>query len=67
MFKQVILVIHSANAAPVTHETGAPQARATVQGPLRRTGGVPLPAVRSAARAGGRSEATQGVFHFSYP
>ena len=37
-----------------------PRPAATVQGPPRRTGGAPLPAARSAARAGGRSVATQG-------
>ena len=35
-----------------------PPTRAPAQGPPRRAGSVPLPAARSAARAGGRSEAT---------
>jgi hypothetical protein len=57
-------VIHCANAASATHATGAPQARAPAQGPPRRAGSVPLPAARSAARAGGRRAAPQGGVSF---
>src|SRR3989338_6128713 len=47
-------------AWPTALETGDAQTRAAKQGPPRSEGCVPLPALRSNARAGGRRKAPQG-------
>jgi hypothetical protein len=46
---------------PTPLDQGATQTRAPAQGPPRRAGSVPLPALRSHARAGGRREATSAT------
>ncbi len=47
-------------ARPAAYETGTARTRAAEQGQPRSEGCVPLPALRSNARAGGRPEGTQG-------
>ena len=46
---------------PKRQTPARPRPAATVQGPPRRTGGVPLPELRSNSREGGRRAAPQGV------
>ncbi len=59
---EALSAMHSA-----VHEAGAAQTRAAVQGPPRRTGGVPPPRSEAQQRGGDAAQPLRGVLPHTLP